>query len=74
MSTDSCVLKEPNRFGPGGLPIDQALQNDSGMRAAETGESDAQAGNKRREGWDSQRGSIQHVPMLDATDGLVKRY
>lgn len=44
------------------------------MRAAETGESDAQAGSKRREGWDSQRSSIQHISMLDAMEGLVKLY
>ena len=28
----------------------------------------------RREGWDSQRGSIQHTPMLIAMESLVKRY
>jgi hypothetical protein len=27
-----------------------------------------------REGWDSQRGSIPHLSMLDAMEGLVKRY
>jgi len=50
------------------------LHEYSGIGAAKTGESDAQAGSKRREGWDSQRGSIQHSPMLDAMEGLVKRY
>jgi hypothetical protein len=52
----------------------EALQKYSGIGAAETGESNAQEGIKRREGWDSQRGSIQHIPMLGAMEGLVKRY
>jgi hypothetical protein len=51
-----------------------ALQKHSGIGAAETGESNAQEGSKRREGWDSQRGSIQHLPMLNAMEGPVKRY
>jgi hypothetical protein len=51
-----------------------ALQKHSGIGAAETGESNAQKESKWREGWDSQRGSIQLSPMLDATEGLVKRY
>ena len=51
-----------------------AARKHCGVGAAETGESNAQAGGKQREGWDSQRGSIQHSPMLDAKDGLVKRY
>ena len=50
------------------------LQKHSGIGAAETGESNAQEGSEGREGWDSQRGSIQHIPMLDAMEGLVKRY
>jgi len=51
-----------------------ALQKHSVIGAAETGESNAQEGNKMREGWDSQRGSIPHLSMLDAMEGLVKRY
>jgi hypothetical protein len=50
------------------------LHKHSGIGAAETGESNAQEGSKRREGWDSQRGSIQHIHMLDAMEGLVKQY
>jgi len=75
MSADSYVLKEPDPLPSwwSGLMI-TTLQKHSGIGAAKTGESNAQAGNKRREGWDSQRGSIQHSPMLDAMEGLVKRY
>jgi hypothetical protein len=51
-----------------------ALRKHSGIGAAATGESNAQEGSKRREGWDSQRGSIQYIPMLGAMKGLVKRY
>ncbi len=51
-----------------------ALQKRSGIRAAETEKSNAQEEIKKREGWDSQRGSIQHRPMLDAMESLVKRY
>jgi hypothetical protein len=51
-----------------------ALQKYSDIGAAETGESNAQGGSKKREGWDSQRGSVQHIPMLDAMEGLVKQY
>jgi hypothetical protein len=51
-----------------------ALQKNSGIGAAETGESNAQEESKRREGWDSQRGSIHPLAMLDAMEGLVKRY
>jgi len=51
-----------------------AIQKHSGIGAAATGESNAQEGSQRRDGWDSQRGSIQHTPMLDAKEGLVKRY
>jgi hypothetical protein len=54
-----------------------ALEKPSGIGAAETGESDAREGIRMREGWDSQRGSIQkicHLPMVDAVESLVKRY
>ena len=51
-----------------------ALQKRSGIGAAETEKSNAQEEIKKREGWDSQRGSIQHRPMLDAMESLVKRY
>ena len=75
MSADSYVLKEPIRFRPGGhAQMIAALQKHSGIGAAETEESNAQEGSKRREGWDSQRGSTQRSPMLDAMGGLVKRY
>jgi hypothetical protein len=45
-----------------------ALQKHSGRGAAETGESNAQEGDEKREGLDSQRGSILHSPMLDAVE------
>jgi hypothetical protein len=51
-----------------------ALQKHFGMGAAETAESNAQEGIKKRERWDSQRGPIQHIPMLDAIEGPVKQY
>jgi hypothetical protein len=51
-----------------------ALQKHSGIGAAETEKSNAQEEIKKREGWDSQRGSIQHSPMLDAMESLVKQY
>lgn len=51
-----------------------ALQKHSGIGAAETEKSNAQEEIKKREGWDSQRGSIQHSPMLDAMESLVKWY
>src|SRR4029077_15910579 len=55
-------------------PNDRSNSKTLWHRSAATGESNAQEGSKRRDGWDSQRGSIQHTPMLDAKEGLVKRY
>ncbi len=43
-----------------------AIQKHSGRGAAETEESNARERSTMREGWDSQRGSIQHNTMLDA--------
>ena len=55
-------------------PMIEALWKHSCREAAETGESNAQGGGEKREGLDSQRGSILHSPMLDAMEGPVKRY
>jgi hypothetical protein len=51
-----------------------SLRQHSDRRAAETEESNAQGGGEKREGLDSQRGSIQHNPMLDAIESPVKGY
>jgi len=51
-----------------------ALRQQSGRGAAETGESNAQGGGEKREGLDSQQGSILHSPMLDAMASPVKGY
>jgi hypothetical protein len=50
------------------------LRKHSGRGAEETGESNAQGGGEKREGFDSQRGSILHSSMLDAMESPVKGY
>jgi hypothetical protein len=50
-----------------------ALQKHSGIRSGEDW-GIKRAGNRRREGWDSQRDSIQHIAMLDAMESPVKRH
>jgi hypothetical protein len=50
------------------------LQKDSGIGAAETGESHAQEERSARDGTASEAQYNIYTPMLDAMEGLVKRY